>query len=206
MSSKAHWEHVYTTKPTDGVSWFQPHATLSLRLIRNTGVPHSAEIIDVGGGASTLVDDLVAEGYTALTVLDLSEAALEKSKARLGARGAHIRWLADDITQADLPERGYDVWHDRAAFHFLVEPNDRKAYIDRLLHAVKPGGHVVIATFADDGPLRCSGLRVARYSPDALSAELGSPFEFVEYRREAHCTPSGAMQSFVYCRWRKRFP
>ena len=206
MSSKAHWEDVYTTKLADTVSWFQPHAALSLEMIRDTGMPRSADIIDVGGGASTLVDDLAANGYMALTVLDLSEAALEKSKARLGARGAHIRWLAGDITQADLPERGYDVWHDRAAFHFLVEPNDRKAYIDRLLHAVKPGGHVVIATFADDGPLRCSGLRVARYSPNALSAELGAPFELIEHRREAHRTPSGAMQAFVYCRWRKRFP
>jgi ubiquinone/menaquinone biosynthesis C-methylase UbiE len=206
MSSKAHWEDVYTTKLADTVSWFQPHAVLSLEMIRDTGMPRSADIIDVGGGASTLVDDLAANGYMALTVLDLSEAALERSKARFGARGTHIRWLAGDITQVELPEHGYDVWHDRAAFHFLIEPDDRKAYVTQLQRAVKRGGHVVIATFAEDGPLRCSGLPVARYSPDALSAELGAPFEFVEYRRETHCTPSGTMQSFVYCRWRKRFP
>lgn len=204
MSSKDHWENVYATKASDSVSWFQPHAALSLRMIRDAGASLSAEIIDIGGGASTLVDDLATSGHTALTVLDLSGTALAKSKARLGANGERVRWREGDITQTELPEQAYDVWHDRAAFHFLVEPGDRERYVVQLQRSLRAGGCVIIATFADDGPVRCSGLPVVRYSPAALDAELGASFELVEHEREAHRTPSGTVQSFVYCRWRRR--
>jgi SAM-dependent methyltransferase len=204
IQAQDHWERVYTTKPSDGVSWFQAHAEQSLRLIRASGLPSSAQIMDVGGGASTLVDDLLAHGYSALTVLDLSAAALEQVRARLGAQGRRVRWLVGDITQAELPQHAYDLWHDRAVFHFLTEAEQRRAYVAQVLHALRPGGHVVVATFAEDGPAQCSGLPVARYSPDALQAEFGAPFELLEQRREAHRTPTGAVQQFIYCHCRRR--
>lgn len=204
MQSKEHWEHVYATRPADGVSWFQEHAGMSLRLIRGTGVPLAAGIIDVGGGASTLVDDLTIGGYASLTVLDLSGAALDKSKARLGARAGQVNWIEGDVTRLALPPDAYDVWHDRALFHFLTDPGDRRAYVAQVLRSVRPGGHVIVATFAEDGPPRCSGLTVARYSPAALHAEFGDPFELLGHRREEHLTPSGTKQKFVYCHFRKR--
>jgi SAM-dependent methyltransferase len=204
MQAKDHWERVYSTKPTDGVSWFQEHAEPSLRLICGSGIPSTAQIIDVGGGASTLVDDLLAHGYSALTVLDLSAAALEKVQARLGDQGRRVRWIEGDITHAELPRHTYDIWHDRAVFHFLTEEEDRRAYVAQVLHAVRPGGHVVVATFAEDGPLQCSGLPVARYSPDALHAEFGAPFELIGHRREEHRTPSGTVQKFIYCHCRRQ--
>ena len=203
MQSKQHWETVYSTKPTDGVSWFQEHAEQSLRLIKATDVPNSAHVIDVGGGASTLVDDLLAEGYTAATVLDLSGAALEKAKARLGDKAQKVRWLEGDITQVELPRLAFDVWHDRAVFHFLTESKDRQAYVAQVLRSVKQGGHVIVATFAEDGPLQCSGLPVARYSPEELHAEFGEPFELIEHQREEHQTPFGTKQQFIYCYCRK---
>lgn len=204
MQSKQHWEKVYTTKPDDGLSWFQEHAGLSLDLIDDAALPSSASIIDVGGGASTLVDDLVAGGYGAVTVLDLSGAALEHSRTRLGDKAAAVRWLEGDITRMQLGPYQYDLWHDRAVFHFLTEPGDREAYVAQVMRAVKPGGHVIVATFAEDGPLQCSGLPVARYSPGALHAEFGAPFELVRHQREEHQTPFGTRQQFVYCYCRKR--
>jgi SAM-dependent methyltransferase len=204
MQSKEHWERVYATKPADGVSWFQEHAGTSLRLIRGTGVPPAARIIDVGGGASTLVDDLILGGYTSLTVLDLSGTALGKSKLRLGARGDRVDWLEGDVTRLALPRDSYDVWHDRAAFHFLIDEADRRAYVAQALHSVRPGGHVIVATFAEDGPTRCSELTVARYSPAALHAEFGDAFELLEQCPEEHLTPFGTRQRFIYCHFRKR--
>lgn len=203
MQSKSHWEGVYSSKPSDRVSWFQPHAEQSLRLIRASGAPRSAAIIDVGGGASTLVDDLLAGGYSNLNVLDLSAAALAVAKERLHAHAAQVRWLEADITTASLPVHAYDVWHDRAVFHFLTEASDRQAYVEAVLRAVKPGGHVIVATFADDGPTQCSGLPVMRYSADALHAEFGAPFTLLGHEREEHHTPAGAVQKFVYCYCRK---
>lgn len=203
MQSKEHWEHVYASKATDAVSWYQPHAERSLSLIRNARILPTAEIIDVGGGASTLVDDLLADGHRAITVLDLSGRALDAAKARLGAMAAAVRWIEGDVTKVHLPARTYDVWHDRAVFHFLTDPKDREAYVAQVLRAVKPGGHVIVATFAEDGPLRCSGLPVVRYRPEALHAEFGAAFELVEHEREDHLTPSGARQSFVYCYCRR---
>ena len=199
MQSRAHWEHVYATKPVDRVSWYQEHALQSLRLISDTGVGLDASIIDVGGGASTLVDDLLARGYRAITVLDLSATALAAAKARLGPRSDAVRWIEADVTSAELPAHGYDVWHDRAVFHFLTDPADRRAYVDVVIRAVKPGGHVIVATFAEDGPAQCSGLPVQRYSATGLHAEFGAPFKLLRQEKEEHHTPSGAVQRFVYC-------
>ncbi|HEX8964273.1 MAG TPA: class I SAM-dependent methyltransferase [Rhodocyclaceae bacterium] len=203
MQRKDHWENVYSTKPTTGVSWFQQHAAQSLRLIEATGLAKSAAIIDVGGGASTLVDDLLAQGYSSLAVLDISAKALEAAQARLGAAAARVNWLVGDITEMELPAQAYDLWHDRAVFHFLTSPEQRAAYVRSVLRAVKPGGHVIVSTFAEDGPLQCSGLPVMRYSADGLHAEFGAPFELLRHEKEAHRTPSGGTQQFVYCYCRR---
>ena len=203
MQSKDHWNHVYTTKDSTNVSWFQAHASQSVDLIKQAHIAKDAEIIDVGGGASTLVDDLLGHGYQHLTVLDLSDAALAVARDRLGARGDTVSWIAGDITRVELPVRQYDVWHDRAVFHFLTSEADRQAYVSAVLRAVKPGGLVIVATFAEDGPEQCSGLPVMRYSPDALHAEFGAPFTLIRKAREEHQTPWGATQKFIYCLCRK---
>lgn len=203
MQTKQHWEQVYTTKAQDGVSWFQEHAHQSIELIARTGVPREASLIDVGAGASTLVDDLLADGYRHISVLDLSEAALAASRARLGERAAGVDWLVGDITKVELPLHAYDVWHDRAVFHFLTARDEREAYINAVLRAVKPGGHVIVATFAEDGPEKCSGLPVMRYSAEGLHAEFGAPFTLLQQEREAHHTPFGTVQKFIYCLCRK---
>lgn len=203
MESKKHWENVYATKAATAVSWFQEHAALSLKLIRQAAIPTSASIIDVGGGASTLVDDLLTNGYEHLTVLDLSEAALAAAKSRLGLQAAKVQWLEADILQAELPVGGYDVWHDRAVFHFLTSEMERQRYVRKVLRAVKPGGLVIVATFAEDGPTECSGLPVMRYSASELHAEFGEPFQLLGHEKESHHTPSGNEQKFVYCFCRK---
>ncbi|NBW75833.1 MAG: class I SAM-dependent methyltransferase [Sphingomonadaceae bacterium] len=199
MEPKSHWEHVYTTKSADRVSWFQEHADRSLRLIWEVARDRAASIIDVGGGASTLADDLLADGYSAVTVLDLSEAALEKAKRRIGAEAERATWLASDILSVDLPRHHFDVWHDRAVFHFLTKQQERDAYVEAALKAVKPGGFVIVATFAEDGPTECSGLPVRRYSAAELHAEFGAPFALLRHEKEAHATPFGTVQQFVYC-------
>ncbi|MDR3101132.1 MAG: class I SAM-dependent methyltransferase [Paraburkholderia sp.] len=203
MQSKDHWNRVYTTKASTNVSWFQEHANQSVELIRQSGVARDAAIIDVGGGASTLVDDLLGDGYRHLTVLDLSDAALAVARARLGERAGEVSWLAGDITQVALPVHAYDVWHDRAVFHFLTSEADRAAYVRAVLRAVKPGGLVIVATFAEDGPDHCSGLPVMRYSADALHDEFGAPFTLLRQEREEHHTPAGVTQKFIYCLCRK---
>jgi 2-polyprenyl-3-methyl-5-hydroxy-6-metoxy-1,4-benzoquinol methylase len=199
MQPKEHWDQVYASKPADAVSWYQAHAEHSLRLIHATGVPRTGSIIDVGGGASTLVDDLLDEGYADVTVLDLSAAALAAAQRRLGERGAAVRWVEANITAAWLPIHAYDIWHDRAVFHFLTDAAARQAYVDAVLRAVKPGGHVIVATFDEDGPTQCSGLPVMRYSADALHAEFGVPFTLLAHEKEEHHTPFGTVQKFVYC-------
>ncbi|HEX8988311.1 MAG TPA: class I SAM-dependent methyltransferase [Rhodocyclaceae bacterium] len=204
MQGKEHWDSVYATKPATSVSWFQAHAAPSLHLIAGTGVPRSASIIDVGGGASTLVDDLLGQGYESLTVLDISATALDSARARLGEAADRVAWLAADITAAELPAAAFDVWHDRAVFHFLTAAEQRAAYVRNVLRAVKPGGHVIVSTFAEDGPERCSGLPVMRYSAGGLHAEFGAPFELVRHEREDHRTPAGATQKFIYCYCRLR--
>jgi ubiquinone/menaquinone biosynthesis C-methylase UbiE len=199
MPSKDHWERVYTVKPATTVSWYQDHAAQSLQLIRGTGAPRSAAVIDVGGGASTLVDDLLDDGWQHLTVLDLSAAALQAARQRLGPRAQAVRWLEANITEVPLPQHAYDVWHDRAVFHFLTADADRRAYVAAVQRAVKPGGHVIVATFAEDGPTQCSGLPVMRYSPTELHAQFGAAFALLKQEREEHHTPGGAVQKFIYC-------
>lgn len=203
MQPKEHWEQVYSSKSVDEVSWFQEHAALSLKLIRDAGVALTAPIIDVGGGASTLVDDLLANGYGKVTVLDLSAAALAAAKARLGVRAADVQWLEANIIEAELASNAYEVWHDRAVFHFLTTAQERHAYVQTVLRAVKPGGLVVVATFAEDGPSQCSGLPVMRYDAKALHAEFGEPFVLLGHEKESHHTPGGNEQKFVYCFCRK---
>ena len=202
MHPKDHWEQVYAAKAADAVSWYQARADCSLRMIRASGLPASASLIEVGGGASTLVDDLLATGYQDITVLDLSAAALAAARARLGARADAVRWLRADITTVELPACAYDLWHDRAVFHFLTAAEDRRAYVRAVRHAVKPGGHVVLATFAEDGPERCSGLPVMRYGAHELHAAFGDAFTLVAHEREAHRTPFGTVQQFTYCHLR----
>jgi ubiquinone/menaquinone biosynthesis C-methylase UbiE len=159
----------------------------------------AAKIIDVGGGESTLVDDLLAVGYRDITVLDLSDIALRVAKERLGARGASVRWLHGDVTTYPLVKQTFDIWHDRAVFHFLTEEADRVAYVRQVEHAVKVGGHVIVATFGPKGPLKCSGLDVMRYDPDALHGEFGHTFKLVDHLTEDHKTPGGTVQQFIYC-------
>jgi SAM-dependent methyltransferase len=199
MEVKSHWENIYQTKASTQVSWYQEHAHLSLRLIADTGVDRADPIIDVGGGTSTLVDDLLADGYQHLSVLDVSAGALQAAQQRLGARASTVTWIEADITQAQLPGQFYAVWHDRAVFHFLTQSRDRQRYIQVVRHAVKPGGHVIVATFALDGPSQCSGLNVARYSPDSLHHEFGEDFQLLTSTRETHVTPFGTEQKFIYC-------
>ncbi len=203
MQAKAHWEKVYATRAATEVSWFQPHAERSLALIGDAGIPPTARIIDVGGGASTLVDDLLEAGYRDVTVLDLSANALAVARARLGPRAHGVRWLEANVLEAALPRHGYDLWHDRAVFHFLTHAADRHAYVQLVLHAVRPGGLVIVATFAPDGPERCSGLPVMRYDPQGLHAEFGTPFTLLTHASEAHQTPAGRVQRFIYCLCRK---
>jgi hypothetical protein len=196
LERKLHWEQVYKDKAEDTVSWFQVHPDVSLELIRTHSRP-SHPLIDVGGGASRLVDHLLAEGYADLTVLDIAEAALERTGRRLGKAALKVQWLVADVTRW-RPERRYRFWHDRAVFHFLTEPEERAAYVAALEAGLAPGDHALIASFALDGPERCSGLPVQRYSPESLAAELGEGFRLRESREEAHLTPMGRLQRFQY--------
>lgn len=199
LDRSAHWEQVYRTKRADEVSWFQAEARLSRHLIERVAPDRSARIIDVGGGASTLVDGLLAAGYRHLTVLDISPAALAIARARLGNAAGAINWIVGDVLAAPFAPASFDVWHDRAVFHFLTKSAERDDYVAQVRAAVKPSGHVLVATFAEDGPQRCSGLDVVRYSPERLHGAFGSAFALVESRREVHTTPSGARQAFTYC-------
>lgn len=194
-----YWEKVYQTKAPDEVSWYRPHLEKSLALIRRAASDLSAAIIDVGGGESTLIDDLLANGYSDVTVLDISSTAIDVAKSRLGSSADRVTWLAADITETDLPEHHYDVWHDRAVFHFLTEPEQRAAYVRQVARCVKPGGHVIVATFGPEGPQTCSGLDVVRYDAEALHDEFGVNFQLMESMTELHETPFGKTQQFVYC-------
>lgn len=199
MDYKAHWETIYKTKEPHEVSWFQREAQISLALVCRVAPEKTSAIIDVGGGASTLVDGLLAAGYRHISVLDLSSTALAVARRRVGSAGAEVSWLEADVLLADLPRAAFDVWHDRAVFHFLTAKADRTRYVRQAQLAVKPGGYVLVAAFAQDGPTRCSGLPVARYTPSGLHQEFGSGFRLLESVREEHVTPSGTRQAFVYC-------
>lgn len=200
---KAHWQGVYTSKKEDSVSWFQKDPVPSLELLALANATNRSAIIDIGGGASRLVDRLVSDGYRDLTVLDLSEAALAVARVRLGPRGDTVNWIAADVTTWE-PERLYEVWHDRAAFHFLTETTDQSAYADRLRHGLRPGGYAVIGTFAMDGPEKCSGLPVARHDENSLASILGDSFSLVDSRRREHVTPWGTTQRFQFSTFRFR--
>lgn len=200
MERQAHWETVYGTRMEDAVSWFQEAPTVSMDLIARVAAPGSA-VIDVGGGASRLVDRLVAAGY-GMTVLDIADAALAQARARMGDAAQSVDWIVADVTDW-RPPRQFDVWHDRAVFHFLVDPADRRAYVAAASEAIPEGGHAIIGTFAPDGPERCSGLPVRRYDPEALGAEFGPGFERAEDLRHDHVTPSGAIQRFQFTVLRK---
>lgn len=193
---QAHWQSIYRAKTEREVSWFQDDPQPSLTLIEKAGSPSSA-VIDIGGGASRLAGALLSRGFLDVTVLDLSPAALEAAKARIGAGADRIRWIAADVTAWE-PSRAYDIWHDRAAFHFMVAEADRSAYLSRLARALKPGGYAIIATFAPDGPEKCSGLPVRRYDAEALAETLGPGFRLISTRRLEHLTPWGAPQSFQF--------
>jgi 2-polyprenyl-3-methyl-5-hydroxy-6-metoxy-1,4-benzoquinol methylase len=203
MDLKEYWQGIHHTKGSTQVSWYQQSPTLSLQYIKNTGIDKKAEIIDVGAGASTLVDYLLEDSFQNITVLDISGEALEISKMRLGKQAELVNWLVADITKVKLPHFQFDVWHDRAVFHFLTNPQDRESYVNIVNHAVKLGGHVIVATFADDGPEKCSGLQVARYNSESLHDEFGNNFDLIDSTNEIHQTPFGTEQKFVYCYCRK---
>ena len=198
MERKAHWEQVYATKAAETVSWYQPVPARSLELLERAGVPQDGRIIDIGGGDSRLVDELLARGPAEVTVLDLSGGALRRAQARLDADAARVHWLEADVTEVPIPEAEYDAWHDRAVFHFLVNAGDRARYVAAAAQAVKPGGVAIIGTFAEDGPERCSGLEVARYDATGLAAEFGDAFTLEHSLRDEHTTPSGAVQRFTF--------
>lgn len=198
MDRREHWERVYSTKQVAQVSWYAPHLKRSIAIIQAVA-DTSAAIIDVGGGASTLVDDLLALGYVKLTVLDVSNTALAVARDRLGARAGAVQWIAGDVTTVDLLSKAYDMWHDRTVFHFLTEPADRSAYVRVATECLKPGGHAILATFSLEGPMRCSGLDVVRYSAEDLGRELGPAFALKVEAHESHRTPSGAEQKLIYC-------
>jgi len=199
MDAKTHWEKVYTTKEPEEVSWYRPHLETSLALVERAAHSHSASIIDIGAGESTLVDDLLLRGYTNLTVLDVSQTAIDVTKKRLGSAAERVRWLVGDIVETELEPRAYELWHDRAVFHFLTTPEQRVAYVRQVTRAVKPGGHVIVSTFGPEGPTKCSGLEVVRYDAESLHGEFGERFRLVESSKELHQTPFGTTQQFLYC-------
>jgi SAM-dependent methyltransferase len=205
MGSSQHWDDMYTRKTSKGVSWYRAHLETSLEWIRSSAPSLESRIIDIGGGASTLVDDLSALGYRNLSVLDISQMALDEAKGRIAAHGSRIVWIHGDITSVTLPADHYDLWHDRAIFHFLTDANDRNSYVKTATRSVKAGGFLIVATFATDGPSTCSGLPVARYENDTLAAQFPA-FELVDSRHEAHRTPLGAIQNFIYCLLKKADP
>ena len=200
MNRQEHWDQVYRTKGPQEVSWYQRRPDLSLALIAASDIGKDDGIVDVGGGASTLVDCLLEAGYGRLAVLDLSAAALAHARARLGKRAANIEWFEADVTTFDPPHR-FGLWHDRAVFHFLTEAKDRRKYVATLRRTLQPGGTVILATFATDGPPKCSGLDVVRYDEPSILEELGEEFSLLEVRRETHLTPWESEQRFIYFRF-----
>jgi hypothetical protein len=200
---ESHWNKVHTKRSPTEVSWYQPRPTVSLELLESCGLALDAGIIDVGAGASTLIDELLKRGHSKVAVLDMSEVGLERSQSRLGAEAEKVQWYVADVTDFQAPHK-FELWHDRAVFHFLTDAKDRMSYRASLLNNVQSGGHSIIATFSLEGPPRCSGLDVVRYSPETLSAELGPELELIGARDEAHQTPNGVTQAFTYCLFRRQ--
>lgn len=199
MESQSHWEQVYQSKAPETMSWYAPHLETSIKLIQQATTDKQAAIIDVGGGEATLVDDLLDHGNQRISVLDISQTAIDVARKRLGVNGVNVAWYCSDITSATLPESYFDVWHDRAVFHFLTNENDRKKYIRQVMRSVKHGGHVIISTFGPEGPDKCSGLDVVKYNADSLHTEFGKNFQLIESSTEIHHTPFGTTQQFLYC-------
>jgi SAM-dependent methyltransferase len=202
MGRREHWEAVYSSKPSERLGWYKPRLQTSLEWIATFGLGTDAPVIDVGGGASTLVDDLLDNGYSSITVLDIAEPALDLLRTRLGDRGAAVNWLCGDITGIDLPENAFELWHDRAVFHFLTEAADRERYKQNLSRALRPGGYLIIGTFAPEAPPKCSGLPVQRYDLALLCETLGREFELQRHQKEMHVTPGGVEQMYLYCAFR----
>ncbi len=200
---KTHWENIYAVKEPTEVSWYREHLDTSLEMILRTKTEKSGTIIDIGGGCLTLVDDLLGKGFSNLSVLDISSQAIETSKRRLGNKSSSIKWIEADITDISLPGNYYDVWHDRAVFHFLTETEDRKKYVELVMRSLKVGGHIIVASFGLNGPAKCSGLDVVRYSPETMRDEFGKHFKLVKSLNETHHTPFGTTQEFIYCYCRK---
>lgn len=202
LDRKIHWENVYQTKSPLEVSWYQPKPTVSLQLIKNTNISQDQPIIDVGGGTSVLVDYLYQEGFTNLAVLDIASQAIALSQKRLGNLAQNIQWYVSDVKQFQ-PTDQFSLWHDRAVFHFLTEASDRQKYRQVLEQALKPNGHIIIATFALDGPVKCSGLDVIKYDAEKLVMEFGDNFQLIETKSEIHVTPAEKEQKFIYCHFQK---
>ena len=200
MNRTDHWDTVYRTKGDNDVSWFEPVPSMSLQMLDAAGLSEASCVIDIGGGNSRLVDHLLDRGLTCLSVLDVSAAALAHARIRLGSRASVPIWIESDVT-ADWSSAPMDIWHDRAVFHFLTAPEDRARYRAHLERTLKPGGAAVIATFAADGPLKCSGLPVERYSPESLAREIGPALRLMASIHHAHRTPMGTVQSFQYSRF-----
>lgn len=203
MNQRDHWEDIYSNKPSEKLGWYKPHLQTSLSWIKEIGLDPTAPIIDVGGGVSTLVDDLLEAGYQSITILDLSKKALSLAKARLGSRQNLVHWLEGDITSVNLPTHYYDLWHDRAVFHFLTAPEQQKKYRQNVLKALKPGSHLIIGTFAPEAPPKCSGLPVQRYTAEQLAGTLGKEFELTRHHKELHVTPGGVEQMYLYCQFHR---
>jgi SAM-dependent methyltransferase len=199
LTTKSHWDGIYRSKAGNRVSWHRPHLETSLRLVEQAAPDLGSAIIDVGGGVSTFVDDLITRGYRDVSVLDISKSAIDLAKARLGDAARSVRWIVGDITEVELAPDRYDVWHDRAVFHFLTSPEQRRAYVRQVTRAMKAGGHVIVATFGPEGPTTCSGLDVIRYDCAALHDELGPRFKLLDDTTELHETPRGSTQQFLYC-------
>jgi hypothetical protein len=202
VEKQKHWNEVYAGIGALKVSWFQQRADISMRLIANSGASAKSAIVDVGGGSSVLVDQLLDAGFRDISVLDISETALAASKERLGGRAAWAQWIVADILSW-IPPRAYDLWHDRAVFHFLTEEGDRTLYRAVLKKGLRKGGAMIIGTFAEDGPERCSGLPVHRWSAEALAVELGPSFRMVESLKHTHHTPKGVAQPFTWARFER---
>jgi ubiquinone/menaquinone biosynthesis C-methylase UbiE len=202
MDVQAHWERIYSEKAPDAVSWYSPHLETSLSLIEESNPGKSAAIIDVGGGASTLADDLLVRGYENVTVLDVSRSAIEVNRKRMGEGATQVRWLVADVLTAELKPPSYDLWHDRAVFHFLTAASDRTAYVRQVTRALNSGGYVIISTFGPEGPMKCSGLNVVRYDAESLHSQFGERFRLLRSFTAEHQTPFGTIQQFLFCLFR----
>lgn len=202
ISRKEHWEKVYRTRPLEDVGWYQPRPETSLDFIEKLNIPLAARIIDVGGGDSLLVDHLLDLGFEDLTVLDISSAAIERAQQRLGDRASGVKWIIKDVVKYD-PDEKYDLWHDRAAFHFLTNEEDISRYVSIAEKGVKPGGHLVIGSFSEEGPHKCSGLEITQYSERSLSQRFERSFRKIESLKVDHTTPSGALQNYIFCSFKR---